>query len=308
MLVRSPEEILSTLDAHGALDGLPFMPEMLDACGKVFRVQRRVEKTCVDGHPLRRFPANDVVILDGPRCDGQGHDGCKHRCRIFWKEAWLRRPDVETTSPGSQAGLETLRARLKVKADEERYFCQSTQLLEATEPFPGRQRVWMLRILLREIRTGDVSVGRAVRLVALWLRQVLWRAAGGDEHVAGPNQRTPTRSLGLQPGEAVRVKSRAEVVATLDVRSRNRGLAICDEVLRCCGEEAVVRDRVDRLIDERTGKMREISNTVTLRIPRNESLAEECLCYHEIGDCPRGEIMYWREIWLERVNRTTSKP
>ena len=36
VLVRSPEEILATLDADGTLDGLPFMPEMLDWCGKPF--------------------------------------------------------------------------------------------------------------------------------------------------------------------------------------------------------------------------------------------------------------------------------
>jgi hypothetical protein len=28
----------------------------------------------------------------------------------------------------------------------------------------------------------------------------------------------------------------------------------------------------------------------------------QCLCWNETGDCPRGELMYWREIWLERVN------
>ena len=56
VLVRSPEEILATLDADGTLDGVPFMPEMLDSCGKPFRVLRRVEKTCVDAHPMRRFP------------------------------------------------------------------------------------------------------------------------------------------------------------------------------------------------------------------------------------------------------------
>ena len=41
VIVRSPEEILSTLDADGTLHGLPFMPEMLDWCGKPFRVERR---------------------------------------------------------------------------------------------------------------------------------------------------------------------------------------------------------------------------------------------------------------------------
>ena len=49
--------------------------------------------------------------------------------------------------------------------------------------------------------------------------------------------------------------------------------------------------------------MREIADTVTLQnIGRCGSLGEECLCYGEPGDCPRGELMYWREIWLERVN------
>ena len=57
VIVRSPEEILSTLDADGTLDGLPFMPEMLERCGKPFRVERRVEKTCVDVAPLS-FPTD----------------------------------------------------------------------------------------------------------------------------------------------------------------------------------------------------------------------------------------------------------
>ena len=92
--VRSASEILSTLDTNGTLDGLPFMPEMLSWCGKSFRIQRRVDKTCVEGHPMRRFTANDVVVLEGPRCDGSSHDGCKHGCRIYWKHAWLRPVDA----------------------------------------------------------------------------------------------------------------------------------------------------------------------------------------------------------------------
>jgi hypothetical protein len=95
--VRSAGEIMSTLDADGTLDGLPFMPEMLGWCGKSFRIQRRSDKTCVDGHPIRRFPANDVVVPEGPRCDGGSHNGCKHGCRIYWKQAWLRPINAENT-------------------------------------------------------------------------------------------------------------------------------------------------------------------------------------------------------------------
>jgi hypothetical protein len=304
--VGSSQEILSTLDAEGTLDGVPFMPEMLDSCGKEFRVQRRVEKTCVADHPMRRFPANDVVILDGPRCDGNGHDGCKHGCRIFWKEAWLHPVDaVATTAQIAETGLEKLRARLKVKSDERHYFCQSTELYKATEAFPGRQKPWMVRIVLREIRSGDLSVSQFLRLFASWCGQRLWRAARGDRWLRGPHKRTPSESLGLKPGEVVRVKSRDQIVETLDLNRRNRGMGICYEMTRCCGDEAEVRYRVDRIIDEQTGTMRELTDTVTLQnVRHDETLGEECLCYNQLGDCPRGELMYWREIWLQRVNRS----
>jgi hypothetical protein len=38
--VRSAEEILATLDEHGCLDTLPFMPEMLQYCRKKFHVYK----------------------------------------------------------------------------------------------------------------------------------------------------------------------------------------------------------------------------------------------------------------------------
>ena len=301
--VRSPEEILATLDAQGTLDGLPFMPEMLEWCGKSCRVQRQVEKTCVADHPMRQFPANDVLILDGPRCDGRSHDGCKHGCRIFWKEAWLRPTDSHTpTAPPSGIGLEELRARLKVKSDERRYFCQSTELYKATQNFPETRKHWTARIALKGLRSGDLSVTRFLKLSTLWSMYRLRRACGGDRWLQGPHRRTPSESLGLLPGEVVRVKSRTQIAQTLGASGRNRGMGICSEMTRCCGCEARVRYRVDRIIDETTGLMREISDTVTLQNIRNdEALAEECLCYGELGDCPRGEMMYWREIWLERV-------
>jgi hypothetical protein len=310
VLVRSPEEILSTLDADGTLHGLPFMPEMLDWCGKPFRVQRRVEKTCVDVAPpafggRRRFAGNDVVILDGRRCDGQAHDGCKHGCRIFWKEAWLRPMDAAaTTTRRSETGLNELRARLKVKSDENHYFCQSTELFKATEAFPAKHKFWRIPIVFREIRNGDRSVSEVLKLFVLWYWARLWRAATGP-WFRGPHKRTPSESLDLKPGEVVRVKSRAQIVATLDNNSRNRGMSINYEMTRCCGGVAEVRYRVDRIIEERTGKMRELHDTVALQnLRNNETLCDECLCQGELGDCPRGELMYWREIWLERANRS----
>lgn len=300
--VRSPDEIGATLDASGTLDGVPFMPEMIDACGRTFHVLRRVEKTCVAHHPLRRFPGNDVVILDSPRCDGGGHDGCKHGCRIFWKQAWLApaEADAPTEAP-DPAAVERLRSRLTVKVDAEHYFCQSTELLRATEPFEGSRRLLTVRIALREVRAGDLSVPRAIVLLSRWVVQRWLRRLGADERLRGRKQRTLNPALGLEVGERVRVKRRSDVAETLNQNMRNRGLGICYEMTRCCGRNAEVRYRVDRLIDEETGVMRELSNTVVLQnVNRNRLLAEECLCKGQLGDCPRGELMYWRESWLEK--------
>ena len=307
VMVCSAEEILSTLDTDGTLDGLPFMPEMLDWCGKPSRVMRRVEKTCVEvtspAYPNRRFAKNDVVVLEGPRCDGQGHDGCKRGCRFYWKEGWLRPAHgADTSARSTEAGLAGLRARLKVKADEQRYFCQSTELLKATEAFPGMKKPWLARIALREIRNGDRSAPEMAKKFVRACWQRLRRTTAGDRLLRGPGKRTPTATLDLKPGEIVRVKRRAQLIETLDPNRRNRGMVICDEMTRCCGEEAEVRYRVDRIIHESTGKMVKLQNTVMLKNLRgNPSLCEECLCHDEMGDCPRGELMYWREIWLERV-------
>ena len=310
VIVRSPEEILSTLDADGTLDGLPFMPEMLGMCGKSFRVERRAEQTCVSvappAQPHRRFAADDVVFLDGPRCDGGGHDGCMRGCKVFWKEAWLRPVDsLETPTVTAGVASDRLRSRLRTKSDETHYFCQSTQLSRATEALPTSIRgLWRLPVAAREIRNGDRSLPEILKLLGLWSWQRLLHAVHGEQWLRGPHVRAPAASLELQPGEPVRVKSRAALVATLDARRSNRGLRICSEMTRCCGARAEVRDRFDRMVDQQTGEMREIRDSVTIQNVRGKVMTTrdmECLCSGELGDCPRGELMYWREIWLERA-------
>ena len=311
VIVRSPAEILATLDADGSLDGLPFMPEMLAWCGRQYTVQRRVEKTCMEVpephiHPNRRFAGRDVVFLDGPRCDGAAHDGCDRACRIFWKEAWLRRASHAAPVVASDdASLDALRGRLRVQADATRYRCQSTELLRATEEFPGRKKPWMLRVALQEVRNGDLTAGEVLTFLMRWCTKLVRLAVSGGATLGGPHRRTPSASLQLHPGELVRIRRRDEIVQTLDADARNRGLGLCPEMTALCGGIAEVRKRVARIIDERTGRMITLTDTVMLQNLRGKPRAcDECLCAAEIGDCPRGEQMYWREIWLERVGGT----
>ena len=96
--LRPPVEILASLDDQARLEGVPFMPEMLQCFGKAYAVSARVERACdtVCNTGARRLPG--TVMLEDLRCDGSGHAGCQAECRIYWKEAWLRSVTGQTSA------------------------------------------------------------------------------------------------------------------------------------------------------------------------------------------------------------------
>lgn len=305
--VRSAKEILATLDAEGSLDALPFMPEMLQYCGRRFRVYKRADKTCdtIERYVSRRM--ENTVHLEGLRCDGSGHGGCQASCSLFWKEAWLKRvkkgADAEPPRPQPDRDGEAKTAAHTLAPTTQQdvagttvYSCQTTQLLRASRSLPW----WDFRQYVREVWTGNVSLAQCVRALAIAAFNVVQRRRGGLEylHVRGEcESKTPSASLNLQPGELVRIKSAKEIFATLNDRHQNRGLWFDVEMLPFCGTTARVRTRVARLIDEKTGKMVEIpSDCIILEgVTCGGCLSRERLL------CPRSIYPYWREIWLERV-------
>src|SRR5687768_8873674 len=198
--VKTPDEILQTLDADGALEHLPFMPEMVEFCGRRFPVAQRVVKTCFSGPnsyaAMREFKSDDVVLLEGLRCSGAAHDGCQRACTIFWREAWLRRVEPGAApSPVHPNARARLRARLKTSTGPKRYFCQASELLKATNNLGRRDQ---LRRCAREVRAGDCSaLGMAGRL-AVWLFWRIRRRLLG-EYARGSNTATPAEGLSLQP-------------------------------------------------------------------------------------------------------------
>jgi hypothetical protein len=315
--VRSAPEILATLDENGSLDGLPFMPEMLQFCGRAFSVAKRADKTCdtIEGSGLRRM--FDTVHLEDLRCDGSGHGGCQAACLLFWKEAWLTRASDESPpadheglpDPGanrSPSGVDLLLRATHQPAsspEDERFSCQATELLKASTPLNW----WDARQYVRDLRTGNTGPFRLVRGLTTFLfnkyqgfskrflpPRLRIREGRWYPFLYGNLRRTPSAVLGLQPGELVEVKSRQEILATLDTGGRNRGLSFDSEMLKYCGRRVRVLRRVERIIDERSGRM--------LTLPRDCIMLEGVTCqsdYHRF--CPRAIYSYWREIWLRRV-------
>src|SRR5207249_5923768 len=102
--------ILATLDEQGELDSLPFMPEMLQFCGQRFMVSKKALKLCDTINWSGIYTMPDAVHLQGLRCDGSAHGGCQAGCLLYWKDAWLRRVDVDdrpSEGEPAQAELET---------------------------------------------------------------------------------------------------------------------------------------------------------------------------------------------------------
>jgi hypothetical protein len=286
--VRGLKDILGTLDSDGKLDGLPFMPEMLPYCGRSFRVSCRPNRTCVEGAGICEF--DDVVFLDGLRCDGSAHDGCQRRCLLFWREAWL---SDEPTAAAAHNPADAAEAVLKTRQGE-RYFCQSTELAGASTACLEEKRSFGERLGddLRDLHSGNISSVAFSRHILETVSNRVKDIAGAesDHAIVGTRQKTERLSLDLKPGEWVEVKSRKEIEATLDVAGKNKGLLFAPPMLPYCGKRYRVANRMQKMILEESGKMIQLKDTVVL---------DGVTC--EAWGCQRSNLQFWREIWLKRV-------
>jgi len=323
--VKAPEAILATLDEDNSLDKMPFMPEMLDACGKVFSVSARADKTCDTATKTGGRRLTDTVHLEGERCDGAAHGGCEAGCLNFWKEAWLERADGREEPGGPDGDLvfdaSDVKTRLMnsttLSGDGGReadpvYSCQATRLPEYTEPLSP----WSMGQYWRDLTTNKVGIGRALRVAFLTAYSAvvssgfayrLWvsiydsvqRLRGKQPwpYKTGTLASTPTGTLDLQVGDLVRVKDFEEILETLDAEGRNRGMRFDAEMVRFCGKTMRVHSRVGKIIDEGNGKMIRLKNPcIVLEGSWCSSDWSQCRRF-----CPRSIFHYWREIWLDRV-------
>jgi len=335
--VRSKEEILKTLDANGRLDGMAFMPEMFQYCGRNFQVYKRAHKTCdyTTTYPYRTRRLEDTVHLE-TRCDGQAHGGCEAGCLLYWKVEWLKPAGsdgeklfvLETQTP-SETDTRSTKYTGCSESDVVRstevadpnggapaYTCQATYIPYATKPLDW----WDVRQYVEDYWSGNVSLGRVISALVYssyyhlsqagiglgpamrWLYDRFHPLWGGTLFPRKPGvipegEPTPSVTLNLQPGEMVRVKSHEEILKTVDARNRNRGMFWDAELVPYCGGTYRVLRRVTKLIDEKTRKMVVMKNPCIV--------LDSVVCQARYSDCrmlcPKSMYPYWREIWLERA-------
>jgi hypothetical protein len=334
--VRSREEILRTLDDKAELEGMPFMSEMFAFCGQRFSVYKRAHKTCDYVSPVIQSRRLHRTVHLNTRCDGQSHGGCDAGCLIYWKEAWLKRlpagnaeqieASVKLVSvaevKSSQVGCteSEVYSRGEVGANEngrQVYRCQATQVPYASSKLAwwdlrqyvedytsGNTSAWrlfsgMTYALYYNASEAGVGVGAAMR----WIYNKLCWLWGGSKWPRIPGRipagnPTPVLQLNLQPGELVKVKSQEEILKTVDVNNRNRGMWWDAELVPYCGKTYRVAKSVRKLINEKNGEMLEMKTPgIILESVTCQARYSRCRMF-----CPRAMYPYWREIWLERAS------
>lgn len=298
--VASLEEISATLDADGCLDGLPFMPEMARYCGQSLRVFRIVDKVYDYGRSKKMRAIDDCVLLVSTRCDGADHGGCQANCYLVWKRAWLRPPATRAgrAAPAAAARRVVAWCQPVVAGSTDRYRCQYTELAAASRPLPG----WDPRQDWRAYTSGNVTFAAFAIAMLTRLFNAVQEWRGGHafpDMPASELQSTPRIDLGLQPGELVRVLSADAIARTLDAKGRNRGMWFDRDMLKHSGVVYPIDRRIDRIIDDATGKMLVMKTpSVTLR---GADSTGEYLRFN-----PQQDPLFWRECWLERAGEPVS--
>jgi len=265
-----------------------------------------------------------AVHLDGIRCTGDAHGGCQAECLLFWKEAWLKPVDGPATIAPKGVGAtiadldDATRNRTQdLVSTEPVYSCQATRIPKFTVPLRSSELdQYVEAYVSRNYRFHELfapvifrAFDRMVRTrlgrggVPQRLYDIFQKIRGGIPYpnrpgLIPPGEQTPRgERLNLQPGEVVRVKSLEEIRKTINHDCLNRGLLFSQELVPYCGQVFRVHSRVNRIIDEKNGKMLHFKNDCII--------LENVICQARYNAglqyCPRANYPYWREIWLERV-------
>lgn len=338
--VRSQSEILATLDEGGRLDSLPFMPEMLQYCGRRFRVWKRAHKTCDTATHTGGRRMSAAVHLEELRCDGSAHRGCDSACLLFWKEAWLRPiagPDAPSArsdsrpTPGSGGLAATGCSERQLLAattrsgdgdgQEPLYRCQATDLPSATTLL----KWWDIRQYVEDYTSGNVPLRQlfagavyvtchtlitASQRYSTRLSRLLIRLYDGVQHL---RRGTPyprlrgtiprgqrTPAVELGLGPGDVVRVRPYKDILGTLDGRNRNRGMLFDA-----EEVPYCGGTFR-VRSRARRIIDESSGRMITLQGRNVLLEGAWCQARYSDrrmfCPRAIFPIWREVWLERTD------
>ncbi len=97
-------------------------------------------------------------------------------------------------------------------------------------------------------------------------------------------------------GDMVKIRTREEILATLNERNKLEGCFFMQEMFQYCGKEFKVIKKVDNFFDEAAMEMRKARTTYLL-----EGLHCSGKLTGYITACDRNCYSFWKEAWMEKV-------
>jgi len=161
-------------------------------------------------------------------------------------------------------------------------------MAEGTIRYIPKSPITALKLLLH--RSLSLEQKRAIKKFVDSVRRRITRR---EPSVAG-EAATPATGL-LKAGDLVRVRSEAEILATLGAFRSLKGLAFMPEMAAYCGTTQRVFKTLSRFFDERDYQIRRAKGIILL---------EGVMCQGTAlyGPCDRSCFYFWREEWLEKID------
>ncbi len=152
---------------------------------------------------MREF--DSTVFLEEVRCDGASHGGCGRACLIFWKAAWLKKSGMASVAPITRKAKVSAADLISLAERDGQFFCQSTEILNASKPLPWYEPTQYVRDLTQN-RMSLVHWIQSL-FIAFYNKIAYIFKFNSWRFVAGENENVSAEpSLNLKPGEFVRVK------------------------------------------------------------------------------------------------------
>jgi hypothetical protein len=124
-------------------------------------------------------------------------------------------------------------------------------------------------------------------------------------NIISPNKEIMTNMVSedkpkINAGDLVRVRSEAEIRATLNNWGQLKGCMVMPDMLPYCGTVQRVFKRLERFVDEKDYYVKKSNGIILL-----EGLY--CQGTSDYGRCDRSCFYFWREEWLEKIDNDNNE-
>jgi hypothetical protein len=131
--------------------------------------------------------------------------------------------------------------------------------------------------------------------VKIWLKKIYYfsvRFSGGSAQQSIAKAFRPDNSF--KKGDAVRVRSKEDIISTLDPFGELKGCSFLPEMHQYCGTEQLVFRAMQYFMDERDYKLKKTQGLILL-----ENIF--CAGTPVFGQCDRSCFLFWRHEWLQKI-------